>query len=169
MNMLALVDGIQPEVLNLADVLSYFVAHRKEVVTRRIQYELDKAKERAHILEGLVKCLADIDEVIRIIRRSENREEAKQNLMKRFRLDELQANAILETKLAALAKLERQKIDDELKALEAQIADWSDILKSPARIKAVVKKEIIAAKDAFGDPRRTKVWSTRWGRSPRPI
>ena len=89
LNMLALVDGIQPEVLSLADILGYFLAHRKEVVVRRIQYDLDKAKERAHILEGLVKCLADIDEVIRIIRRSESREEAKQNLMKRFRLDEL--------------------------------------------------------------------------------
>ena len=163
LNMLALVDGIQPEVLNLADVLGYFIAHRKDVVIRRIQYDLDKAKERAHILEGLVKCLADIDEVIRIIRKSENREEAKQNLMKRFRLDELQANAILETKLAALAKLERQKIEDELKALEVQIADWSEILKSPAKIKAVVKKEIIAAKETFGDPRRTKVWSHKVG------
>jgi DNA gyrase subunit A len=163
LNMLALVDGIQPEVLNLADMLNYFISHRKEVITRRIQYDLDKAKERAHILQGLVKCLADIDEVIRIIRKSENREDAKQNLMKRFKLDDLQANAILETKLAALAKLERQKIEDELKALRIQIADWSDILKSPARIKAAVKKEIIAAKDSFGDARRTKVISHKVG------
>jgi len=83
--------------------------HRKQVITRRTQYELNKAQERAHILEGLVKCLADIDEVIRIIRKSENRDEARVNLMKRFKLDDIQANAILETKLAALAKLERER------------------------------------------------------------
>jgi DNA gyrase subunit A len=157
LNMLALVDGIQPEVLNLADTLNYFLAHRKEVVTRRIQYELDKAKERAHILEGLVKCLADIDEVIRIIRKSENRDDARANLMKRFKLDEIQANAILETKLAALAKLERQRIEDELKQLMAQIEEWTQTLKSPARIKTVMKKELAEVKQNFGDERRTKV------------
>ncbi|HOX30247.1 MAG TPA: DNA gyrase subunit A [Candidatus Paceibacterota bacterium] len=157
LNMLALVDGIQPEVMNLADALNYFLAHRKEVVIRRIQFELDKAKERAHILEGLVKCLADIDEVIRIIRKSENRDDARVNLMKRFKLDEVQANAILETKLAALAKLERKKIEDELKQLMAMIEDWSATLKSPARIKTVMKKELAEVKLNFGDDRRTKV------------
>jgi len=163
LNMLALVDGIQPEILNLADMLSYFLAHREDVITRRIKFDLDRAKERAHILEGLVKCLADIDEVIRIIRKSENRDDAKTNLMKRFELDEIQANAILETKLAALAKLERQKIENELKSLVAQIAEWSDILKSPAKIKTVIKKEIIAVKDVFGDERRTKVYAHKVG------
>lgn len=163
LNMLALVDGIQPEVLNLADVLNYFLAHRREVVTRRIQYELDKAKERAHILEGLVKCLADIDEVIRIIRKSESRDDAKINLIKRFKLDEIQANAILETKLAALAKLERQKIEDELNELNAKIKAWTETLKSPAKIKAVMKKEFGEVKENFGDERRTKVYAHKIG------
>jgi len=163
LNMLALVDGIQPEVLNLAQVLNYFLEHRKQVVTRRIQFELDRAKERAHILEGLVKCLADIDEVIRIIRKSENREDARNNLMKRFKLDEIQANAILETKLAALAKLERQKIDNELKELHAKIEEYAGILKSPAKIKAVIKKELAKAKETYGDERRTKVFVHKIG------
>ena len=157
LNMLALVDGIQPQVLSLAETLNYFLEHRKQVVARRTQFELDRAKERAHILEGLVRCLADIDEVIRIIRKSENREDARHNLMKRFKLDEIQANAILETKLAALAKLERQKIDNELKELEAKIAEYLGILKSPAKIKAVIKKELMKAKETYGDERRTKV------------
>ena len=163
LNMLALVDGIQPQVLNLAETLNYFLEHRKQVVARRIQFELDRAKERAHILEGLVKCLADIDEVIRIIRKSENREDARNNLMKRFKLDEIQANAILETKLAALAKLERQKIDNELKELMAKIAEYLGILKSPAKIKAVVKKELAKAKETYGDERRTKVYAHKIG------
>jgi len=163
LNMLALVDGIQPEVLNLAEVLAHFLNHRKQVITRRIQYELERAKERAHILEGLVKCLADIDEVIRIIRKSENRDDARNNLMKRFKLDEIQANAILETKLAALAKLERQKIDNELKELKTKIAEYTGILKSPAKIKAVMKKEFLTVKEAYGDPRRTKVFAHKIG------
>ena len=163
LNMLALVDGIQPEVMNLADVLTHFLDHRKNVIVRRTQYDLDKAMERAHILEGLVKCLADIDEVIRIIRKSENREEARINLMKRFKIDDIQANAILETKLAALAKLEQEKIDNELKELEAKIADWSSILKSPAKIKAVMKKEFTKIKETFGDDRRTKVYVHKIG------
>jgi len=163
LNMLALVDGIQPEVLSLADVLTHFLNHRKQVITRRTQYELNKAQERAHILEGLVKCLADIDEVIRIIRKSENRDEARVNLMKRFKLDDIQANAILETKLAALAKLEREKIDNELKELMAKIDELSGILKSPAKIKAVMKKEFIRIKEIYGDDRRTKVYVHKIG------
>ncbi|UMX47788.1 MAG: DNA gyrase subunit A [Candidatus Nealsonbacteria bacterium DGGOD1a] len=163
LNMLALVDGIQPEVLNLPDVLTHFLNHRRQVITRRTQFELDKAKERAHILEGLVKCLADIDEVIRIIRKSENREDARNNLMKRFKIDEIQANAILETKLAALAKLEREKIDNELKELLAKIKDYTGILNSPARIKAVMKKEFIQIKETYGDDRRTKVYAHKIG------
>lgn len=163
LNMLALVDGIQPEVLNLPQVLSYFLEHRKQVITRRTQYDLDRAKERAHILQGLVKCLADIDEVIRIIRKSENREDARNNLMKRFKLDEVQANAILETKLAALAKLERQKIDNELKDLKAKIEEYTGILKSPAKIKTVMKKEFAKIKETYGDERRTKTYVHKIG------
>jgi len=163
LNMLALVDGIQPEVLNLADVLTHFLNHRRQVIVRRTQFELDRAKERAHILEGLVKCLADIDEVIRIIRKSENRDDARINLMKRFKIDEIQANAILETKLAALAKLEREKIDNELKELHAKIEDLTGILKSPARIKIVMKKEFAKVKETYGDERRTKVYVHKIG------
>jgi len=111
--MLALVGKIQPKTLSLADALEYFLEHRKIVVERRTKYELKKAKEREHILEGLHKCLAEIDEVIKVIKRSENREEALKNLMKRFKLTKIQANAILETKLSALAKLERKRIEEE--------------------------------------------------------
>jgi DNA gyrase subunit A len=156
-NMLALVDGIQPRVLNLVELLDYFISHRKEVITRRMKYELEKAKERVHILEGLHKCLANIDEVIRIIKNSADREEAEKNLIKRFRLTKIQANAILETKLSALAKLERKKIEDELKELETKIKELTGILKSPQKIKGVVKKELKEIKDNFGDERRTKV------------
>ncbi|MDD5144664.1 MAG: DNA gyrase subunit A [Candidatus Pacebacteria bacterium] len=157
LNMLALVDGIQPRVLNLAEMLSYFISHRVEVITRRIQYDLMKAKERAHILEGLHKCLANIDEVIRIIKKSESREDAQKNLMKRFGLTEIQANAILETKLAALAKLEREKIENELKELQEKIKELTAILKSPQKIRGVVKKELVELKANFGDERKTKV------------
>ena len=163
LNMLALVDGLQPRVLNLVEILSYFIDHRQEVVTRRTKYELNRAKERAHILEGLHKCLANIDEVIRIIKNSASRDEAEKNLMKRFRLTSIQANAILETKLAALAKLERKKIEDELKELMARIKELTEILKSPQRIKGLVKKELKEIKDNFGDARRTKVQSQKIG------
>jgi DNA gyrase subunit A len=157
LNMLALVDGLQPRVLNLAEVLEYFIAHRKEVVYKRTKFDLDRAKEREHILEGLHKCLANIDEVIRIIKNSASREDAQNNLMKKFKLDEIQANAILETKLAALAKLERKKIEDELAELKAKIKDLLSVLNSPQKIKDIIKKEIKEIKETFGDERRTKV------------
>jgi DNA gyrase subunit A len=163
MNMLALVNGIYPRVLSLVDILNYFLDHRKEVVVKRTKYELEKAKEREHILEGLQKCLDKIDEVIKIIRASKDREEAKNNLIKRFRLSEIQANAILETKLSALARLERQKIEEELKEIKAMIAEYLAILKSPERIKTVVKKEIKEVKDNFGDERKTKVFVQKVG------
>jgi len=163
LNMLALVDEIQPRVLSLAEMLSYFISHRIQVITRRIKYDLEKAKERAHILEGLHKCLANIDEVIKTIKNSANREDAEKNLIKRFKLTKIQANAILETKLAALAKLERKKIEDELKELKLKIKELIEILKSPQKIKSVVKKEIKEVKDNFGDERRTKVHSQKIG------
>ena len=158
LNMVALVDGIQPRVLNLLDLLNFFIAHRKEVVLRRTKYNLQKAKERAHILEGLHKCLSKIDIVISIIKKSANREDAKINLMKKFKLSEIQANAILDTKLAALAKLERKKIEDELEELKALIKELTAILKSPKMIKQIIKKELKALKEDFGDERRTKVF-----------
>ena len=163
LNMLALVDGIQPRVLSLNEVLNYYILHRKEVVYRRTRYELTKAKERAHILEGLHKCLAKIDAVIKTIRSSANREEALKNLMRRFRLTQIQANAILETKLSALAKLERKKLEDELKEMGARIKEYAAILKSPQKIKEVVKKELMAIKENFGDERRTKVYIQKIG------
>jgi len=157
LNMIALVDGIQPRLLNLVELLDYFLKHRREVVVRRTKYELQKAKERAHILEGIHKCLARIDAVIKTIKQSANREEAKKKLMKRFRLTEVQANAILETKLSALAKLERKKIEEELKELKAKIKELTEILKSPKKVKEVMKKEFEDLKKRFGDERRTKV------------
>ncbi len=163
LNMLALADGIQPKVLSLLDVLNYFVVHRKEVVVRRTKYNLERAKERAHILEGLHKCLGRIDAVIKTIKSSKDREDAKKNLMKKFRLTEIQANAILETKLAALAKLERKKIEDELKEIKARIKEFTTILKSPQRIKGVVKKELKEVKENFGDERKTKVYAQKVG------
>ena len=157
LNMLALVDGLQPRVLNLVEVLDYFLCHRIDVVTSRTKHDLQKAKERSHILEGLHKCLSNIDAVIKIIKSSANREEAEKNLMKKFTLTKIQANAILETKLAALAKLERKKIEDELAELKEKIKELLAILKSPERIKAIIKKEIQDVKQNFGDERKTKV------------
>lgn len=163
LNMLALVGGIQPKVLNFVEVLEYFIVHRKEVVLRRTKYELKRAKERAHILAGLHKCLSQIDAVISTIKKSSSREDAKENLMKRFKLTEIQANAILDTKLAALARLERKKIEDELKELKAKIKELTVILKSPRRIKGIIKKELKELKKNFGDERRTKVFVRRIG------
>jgi len=163
LNMLALVDGIQPRVLNLVEILNYFILHRKEVVFRRTKYDLGKAKERAHILDGLQKLIGNIDEVIKIIKGSDSREDAQKRLMKRFRLDEIQANAILETKLALLAKLERKKIEDELKEQKAKIKELTFILKSPQKIKEVIKKEMMLLKENFGDERRTKFLPQRVG------
>lgn len=163
LNMIALVDGIQPRVLNLADLLNYFLEHRKVVVLRRTKFDLEKAKERVHILEGLHKCLNNIDAVIRTIKNSENREAAERNLMKRFKLSKIQANAILETKLSALAKLERYKIEQELKELKLKIKELEIIIKSPAKVKDVVKKELKEIKDNFGDERKTKVFVQKIG------
>ena len=159
LNMIALVDGIQPKTLSLVDVLNYFIEHRKQVVSRRTKFEIEKAKERAHILEGLHKCLSRIDEVIKTIKNSKNREDAQNNLMKKFKLTQIQANAILETKLAALAKLEREKIEEELKELLIKIKELNSILKSPQKIKEVIKKELKELKEKFGDERKTKVFS----------
>ncbi len=163
LNILALVDGIQPKVLSLTDALNYFIAHRKEVVYRRTKFDLERAKERAHILEGLHKCLAKIDLVIKIIKSSKDREEAKKNLMKKIGLTAIQAEAILETKLASLAKMERQKIEEELAAIKAKIKELTAILKSPAKIKAILKKEFKEIKESFGDERKTKVFAQKVG------
>ena len=163
LNMIALVDGIQPRNLSLVEILSYFVDHRKDVVIRRTKYDLEKAKERAHILEGLHKCLSKIDAVIKTIKNSKSREDALKNLMKQFKLTEIQANAILETKLASLAKLEREKIEAELKELKNLIKELTAILASPQKIKSIIKAEIKEIKERFGDERRTKVFAQKVG------
>jgi len=163
LNLLALVDGIQPEILSLADVLKYFIKHREEVVTRRTKFELEKAKERAHILEGLMIALKNIDAVIQTIKKSADKEEAKANLIKKFKLSERQAVAILEMRLQTLAGLERKKIEEELKAILETIKELMAILKSPERLKAIIKKEFLDLKEKFGDKRRTKVVKGKLG------
>jgi len=163
LNLLALVDGIQPEILSLSDVLKYFIKHREEVITRRTQFELEKAKDRAHILEGLMIALKNIDDVIATIKKSADREEARTNLIKKFKLSERQAIAILEMRLQTLAGLERKKIEDELKAILEMIKDLLAILKSPERLKAIIKKEFLELKERFGDKRRTKVVKGKLG------
>ncbi|MBI3671382.1 DNA gyrase subunit A [Candidatus Azambacteria bacterium] len=157
LNMVALVDGVQPQVLSLKSVLEYFIAHRKEVVVRRTQFELKKAKERAHILEGLKKALDHIDKIIATIKRSKNKEEAHQALMKDFKLSDLQASAILEMRLQTLSGLERKKIEDELKEKLALIADLEGILKSEKKILGIVKEELKDVAQKHGDERRTKI------------
>jgi DNA gyrase subunit A len=163
LNLLALVDGIQPEILSISDVLKYFISHRTEVITRRTKFELEKAKDRAHILEGLMIALNNIDAVIQTIKKSADREEAKVNLIKKFKLTERQAVAILEMRLQTLAGLERQKIADELKEILARIKELTAILKSPEKLKGIIAKELQQLKEKFGDQRRTKVIKGKLG------
>lgn len=156
-NVLALIDGIQPKVLNLKMVLEEYLKHRQEVVRRRTQYDLDKAKDRAHILEGLVMALAHIDEIIATIKKSKDKEEAKSNLVKKFKLSERQAVAILEMRLQQLANLEKLKIETELKEKQKLIKELEAILKSPAKILGIIKDEINEIKEKYGQPRRTVI------------
>ena len=156
-NMLALVDGIQPKVLTLKMVLEEYIKHRVEVVKRRTKFDLDKARERAHILEGLMIALNNIDAVIKIIKAAKDKEAAKVNLMKKFKLSERQTLAILDMKLATLANLERLKIANELKEKRTLIKDLESILKSSAKIKEIIKKEIKDLAEKFGDDRKTKI------------
>ncbi|MDD5071139.1 MAG: DNA gyrase subunit A [Patescibacteria group bacterium] len=156
-NMLALVDGIQPKVLTLKMILEEYIKHREEVVRRRTQFDLDKAKARAHILEGLMIALKNIDAVIKTIKASRDKEVAKVNLMKKFKLSDLQATAILEMRLQNLANLERLKIEEELKEKKKIIKDLEEILKSQAKIRGIIKNEIKDLADKFGDKRRTEV------------
>ena len=156
-NMLALADGIDPQVLNLKAILEYYIAHREKVVVRRTEYDLRKAKDRAHILEGLKIALDHIDQVIDTIRKSPTKEEAHVNLMKKFKLSDLQATAILEMRLQTLAGLERKKIEDELDEKYKLIAYLEDLLKHREKILALVKSELIELRDKFGDERKTRV------------
>jgi DNA gyrase subunit A len=156
-NMMALIDGIQPRVLGLQDVLQEHIKHRQAVVRRRTEFELRKAKERAHILEGLKIALDHIDEVITTIRNSDTTEEAQANLIKRFHLTEIQAKAILAMQLRTLAGLERKKIEDELAELLKTIGELESILSDEKKILKIVKDELVQLKKQFGDERRTRI------------
>lgn len=155
-NALALVNG-EPKVLNLHDMVYYYLEHQKEVITRRTQYELNKAKERAHILEGLLKALDHIDEVIQIIRGSENSAKAKINLIERFGLSDAQAQAIIDMRLKALTGLEREKLENEYNELMAKIAELQAILNDEKQLLGVIREEILITKEKFGDARRTEI------------
>lgn len=154
--MLALVDN-QPKVLNLYELLNYYLLHQKDVVTRRTRYDLNKAEERAHIVQGLLIALDNIDEVIKIIRGSADVATAKQQLMERFALSEAQANAIVEMRLRALTGLERNKLEEEYKSLMELITELKAILADEKKLLGVIKEEILAISDKYGDDRRTSI------------
>ncbi len=154
--MLALVDN-QPKVLNLKEMLTHYLEHQKDVVTRRTKYELNKAKERAHILEGLLKALDSIDEVIQIIRSAANVSQAKKDLIARFEFSEAQAQAIVDMRLRALTGLERGKLQNEYQELEEKIAKLEEILANEKVLLGVIRKEILAIREKYGDERRTSI------------
>ncbi|MFH1956254.1 MAG: DNA gyrase subunit A, partial [Patescibacteria group bacterium] len=157
-NMIALVDdGMQPQLLRLKDIINYFIEHRKIVVERRTRFDLNRALERAHILEGLKKALEQIDAVIKTIKASKDKEVAHKNLREKFKFTDKQATAILEMKLQTLAGLERQKIDDELKEKQRLIKDLRALLADPKKILKVIKDELTGIKNKYGDERRTKI------------
>jgi DNA gyrase subunit A len=156
MNLVALVDGM-PQTLSLKTILEEFVKHRKIVITRRTQYDLNKALDREHILEGLKKALDAIDAIIKLIRASKTVDEARKGLMEKFKFSERQAVAILELRLQKLASLERLKIEEELDAVRLAIKDLRDILENPKRIPKIIKDELGNMRDKFADDRRTKV------------
>jgi DNA gyrase subunit A len=163
-NMLALIDGIQPKILGLVDIISEHIKHRQVVVRRRTEYELRKANERAHILEGLKIALDNIDEVITTIRSSATTEAAQTNLIKKFKLSEIQAKAILAMQLRTLAGLERQKIEDELAELKKIIAELEKILADEKLILKIIKDEFLEIKNSYSDERRTKIISGELGK-----
>ena len=163
-NMMALIDGIQPRVLGLHDILSEHIKHRTIVIRRRTEFELKKAKERAHILEGLKTALDHIDEVIAVIRASATTEEAAANLIKKFKFSDIQAKAILAMQLRTLAGLERKKIEDELAELMKLIAELESILADEKKIRKIVRAELLELKKQYGDDRRTKVVASELGK-----
>jgi DNA gyrase subunit A len=156
-NMLALVERIQPRVLSLRGALKEFLEHRKIVIRRRVQFELDRAKERAHVLEGLKKALDHIDEIIALIRSSESRDDAQKNLIKKYDFTEIQANAILEMRLSALAALERKRVEDELNEKLKLIDELTAILDDPKKILEIIKKETKEIKAKYASERKTKI------------
>ena len=154
--MLALVDN-QPKVLNLYEMLNYYLIHQEEVVTRRTKYDLNKAEERAHILQGLLTALDNIDEIINIIRSSKNTQEAKDRLMERFALTDVQAQAIVDMRLRALTGLEREKLENEYAELMERITELKAILADKKKLLGVIREEILLIADKYGDDRRTSI------------
>ena len=154
--MLALVNN-EPKVLNLLQMLEYYLKHQEEVIARRTRYDLNKAEERAHILEGLLKALDSIDEVIHIIRSSENVNQAKSRLIERFALDEVQAQAIVDMRLRALTGLERDRLENEYAELEKKIEEYRAILADEKKLLSVIREEICVIRDKYGDERRTSI------------
>jgi len=154
--MLALVNG-QPRVLSLKEMMQNYIGHRQDVITRRTLFDLKVARDRLHIVEGLLKALDHLDQVIDLIRSSKDREEARQGLMSQFQLSEIQANAILDMRLAQLTGLERSKLEDEHGELLDRIADFEDILARPERIRAIIKQDLEEIKRKYADPRRTEI------------
>ena len=154
--LLALVDGT-PRILNLKQILQEYLKYQQEIIVRRTKFDLKKAEERAHILEGLVIALHNVDDVIHTIKSSKDKQEALVNLMSKFGLTEIQANAILEMKLQRLTNLEVEKIENELKDLEIMIADFKDILQKPARVLEIVKTELTEIRDKYGVDRKSEI------------
>lgn len=167
-SLLALVNG-EPHMLSLKQALRVYIEHRIDVVTRRSQYDLDKALQRAHILEGLRVALKNLDQVIAIIRGAADVDEARQKLMAKFKLSEIQANAILEMQLRRLAALERKKIDLEYKELNETILDLQYLLKNPHRLREVIGEELKGIKESYGDRRRTQIVSLKEGDSAKNL
>ena len=156
--MIAIVNG-EPKLLTLKDILNHYIDFQVDVVTRRTQFDLNKAKERMHILEGLKIAIDFIDEVIAIIRSSKDQSEAKIRLMERFGLDEIQAQSIVQMRLGQLTGLERQKIEDEIAALHVKIDDYEDILSNHSRVLQIIKEEVNAVRNKYADQRRTEILS----------
>jgi len=156
LQMLALMDG-QPRMLSLKRVLAAFIQHRQEIIRRRSEFDLQRARDRAHIVEGLLRALDILDEVIDTIRRSQNVETARNNLMKNFKFTQIQAQAILDMQLRRLAALERKKLKDEYDELLARIAYLEDLLAHPEKILAVIRADLLEQKEKYGDPRRTQI------------
>lgn len=163
-NMIALADGIQPKLLDLKQILEYFIQHRKIVITNRTKFELRINQERAHVLEGLKTALNHIDEIITIIKKSATKEDAHIALSKKFKLSDIQAKAILEMKLQTLAGLEQKKIEDEYKTKLALIAELEEILKDPKKIIKIIKEELASIKEKYSDPRKTAVRAEALGK-----
>ena len=162
--MLALIDGIQPRILGLEEILHEFIKHRKNVVRRRTEFELRKAQERAHILEGYKIALDHIDEVIKTIRASQTSEEAEAALIEKFNLSSIQAKSILAMQLRRLTGLERQAIEDELKMLIEMIKKFEAILADENEILRIIKEELLDMKEKYGDPRRSQIINHELGK-----